>query len=312
MMGSSRHSWAVAVLAAALALTACAETKLAVHAIKSIAKPAAPPPAAKPTPKAVYKVGEPYQVDGVWYYPKEDPFYDETGIASWYGKPFHGEPTANGEIYDMNAVTAAHKTLPMPTYVNVTNLENGRSLVVRLNDRGPFLHGRLIDVSRRTAQLLGFEAKGTSRVRVRAVAGSSGGAILAKPKTSDEERKAVAAVPRVPVTSERLAPSGTAVAALRTEPASLVMAGTPPEVTVQAVRPTRLFVQAAAFSFYQNAQRLSAKLSVIGPTSVSSATVRGQQFFRVRIGPLDSLATADRTLERVIKSGFPGARIVVE
>src|SRR5690242_8159303 len=114
-----------------------------------------------------YKVGDPYQINGVWYYPAEDWNYDETGIASWYGEDFHGKYTANGEVYDLNALTAAHRTLPMPSIVQVTNLENGRSIELRVNDRGPFARGRIIDVSRRAAQLLGFEGQGTAKVRVK-------------------------------------------------------------------------------------------------------------------------------------------------
>jgi len=115
----------------------------------------------------MYRVGEPYQIKGVWYYPAVDYNYDKTGTASWYGEQFHGRYTANGEIFDLNQLTAAHTTLPMPCIVEVTNLQNGRSLQLRVNDRGPFVDGRLIDVSRRAAQLLGFETKGTTPVRVR-------------------------------------------------------------------------------------------------------------------------------------------------
>ena len=117
----------------------------------------APPPAPKPVaedhtvtvpPNAgVYKVGQPYQIDNVWYYPREQPDYDETGIASWYGPTFYGKRTANGELYDGNQLTAAHRTLPMPVNVRVTNLDNGKSLVVRVNDRGPYARGRIIDLS---------------------------------------------------------------------------------------------------------------------------------------------------------------------
>ena len=132
-----------------------------------------------PSPAGVYKVGQPYQINGTWYYPREQPDYDETGIASWYGTPFYGQHTANGEIYDANALTAAHRTLPMPVNVRVTNLENGRSLVVRVNDRGPFARGRIIDVSARAAQLLGFYGNGTAKVRVTFVSRADlpGGAI---------------------------------------------------------------------------------------------------------------------------------------
>ncbi|MBV9825226.1 MAG: septal ring lytic transglycosylase RlpA family protein [Alphaproteobacteria bacterium] len=110
---------------------------------------------------------QPYQVNGVWYYPKADYAYDETGTASWYGSQFQGRATSDGEIFDMNEVSAAHKTLPLPSVVEVTNLQNGRSLQMRVNDRGPFVDGRIIDLSRRAAQLLGYEGAGTTQVRVR-------------------------------------------------------------------------------------------------------------------------------------------------
>src|SRR5271167_4908118 len=114
-----------------------------------------------------YRVGEPYQIKGVWYHPAVDYNYDSTGTASWYGEQFDGRYTANGEIFDLNQLTAAHHTLPLPSIVQVTNLENGRSLTLRVNDRGPFARGRIIDVSRQAAQLLGFERQGTAKVHVR-------------------------------------------------------------------------------------------------------------------------------------------------
>lgn len=110
----------------------------------------------------------PYQIDGVWYYPQPHYEYEEEGLASYYGggDVFHGRPTATGEKFDMNGITAAHKTIPLPCIAKVTNLENGRELVVKVNDRGPFVSGRIIDLSRRSAQLLGFEGKGLAKVRV--------------------------------------------------------------------------------------------------------------------------------------------------
>ena len=115
------------------------------------------------------RIGRPYQIAGAWYEPKEDPNYDRTGMASWYGAAFHGRMTANGEIFDSAAISAAHPTLPLPSYVRVTNIENDRSIVVRVNDRGPFRHKRLIDVSDHTAQLLGFHHEGMTKVRVQYV-----------------------------------------------------------------------------------------------------------------------------------------------
>ncbi|WP_424981223.1 septal ring lytic transglycosylase RlpA family protein [Maritalea sp. S77] len=116
-----------------------------------------------------FQVGKPYKVAGRWYHPKDDPTYDKIGLASWYGPNFHGRLTANGEIFDQNHLSAAHPTLPLPSYVRVTNLANGRSVVVRVNDRGPFAHGREIDLSSRTADVLDFKQQGTAKVRVQYV-----------------------------------------------------------------------------------------------------------------------------------------------
>jgi rare lipoprotein A len=122
-----------------------------------------------PVPKGggVYKLGDPYLAGGKWYTPINDTSYDQVGLASWYGDFFHGRRTANGEIYDMEALTAAHPTLPMPTYATVTNLANNRTVVVRINDRGPYHDGRIIDLSHKAADLLGLYGKGTATVRVR-------------------------------------------------------------------------------------------------------------------------------------------------
>ena len=114
-------------------------------------------------------VGQPYQVAGRWYTPRVDTSYDKRGKASWYGSNFHGRLTANGEIFDQNAITAAHPTLPLPSYVRVTNLDNGRSLIVRVNDRGPFVADRVIDLSRRSADMLGYLNTGVANVRVQYV-----------------------------------------------------------------------------------------------------------------------------------------------
>ncbi len=116
-----------------------------------------------------YQVGQPYKVAGKWYTPKDDPGYDATGLASWYGPNFHGRKTANGEVFDLAGISAAHPTLPLPSYVRVTNLENNHSIIVRVNDRGPYVHGRLIDVSERAAAMLGFRNAGSARVRVKYV-----------------------------------------------------------------------------------------------------------------------------------------------
>lgn len=113
------------------------------------------------------KIGAPYEVAGRVYVPREEPGYDRRGQASWYGDDFHGRRTANGELYDMHALTAAHPTMPLPSYAYVTNLENGRTILVRVNDRGPYVDGRLIDLSRASADALSMRGRGVGSVRVR-------------------------------------------------------------------------------------------------------------------------------------------------
>ena len=154
----SSNRWGFLILTA-FVLSGCAEIQLFSHATKRLGT--------QSSDDSKYKVGNPYKIMGVWYYPAEDWDYEETGIASWYGPNFDGRDTANGEVFDMTLVSAAHRTLPLPSYVMVTNLDNGRTMEVRINDRGPYAHGRIIDLSKRAAELLGFEDQGTARVRVK-------------------------------------------------------------------------------------------------------------------------------------------------
>src|SRR5258708_27096712 len=171
------------LLVLALALAACSGTRHASNAGGS---------AGDTRGRGIYKVGNPYQIDGAWYYPAEDWNYEETGIASWYGEAFHGKDTANGESFDLNAITAAHRTLPMPTIVQVTNLDNGRSLQVRVNDRGPYARGRIIALSRRSAQLLGCEGPGTAKVRVKILVPESIQAATLAPRNGVDDKPAAA------------------------------------------------------------------------------------------------------------------------
>ncbi len=162
---------AAAVMTAALALASCASSdKFARKVDPKYGVPASPRVVelGERAPKGggVFRVGKPYVVAGRTYVPEENTSYRSEGLASWYGRDFHGRLTANGEVFDMESITAAHPTLPMPSYVRVTNLANRRSLIVRVNDRGPFHGNRVIDLSYKTAQLLGFRDNGVARVRV--------------------------------------------------------------------------------------------------------------------------------------------------
>jgi rare lipoprotein A len=316
-----------------LLVTGCAETQLVVHAAKQVINSQQDEPSARPGTSSqspgktaagvplgsggVYKVGQPYEVAGVTYYPKVEPEYNRTGIASWYGDPFHGRRTANGEIYDMNELTAAHKTLPMPVYVRVTNLENGRALVLRVNDRGPFVNGRIIDVSRRGAQLLGFSKQGTAKVRVEIVTPPRDeNRVLARSNITDEERLGVKAVPQGSVQVAELPPP----AGVATSPAPVEQTAPPegPVSPAQGVQQTavrgdpQVFIQAGAFQLYENALKLKARLNGVGATEITSVRVNGEEFFRVRIGPLASVDIADRTLDGMIDSGYKLAKIVID
>ena len=329
-MERSRSLAPVLLLVAGAALAGCAETQLGIHTIKQYEQGNN----RTATAKGYTKIGAPYQINGVWYYPQDDPNYDETGIASWYGAPFHGQSTADGEIYDQNALTAAHKTLALPTYVRVTNLDNGRSIIVRVNDRGPFVNGRIIDLSRRGAQLLGYDQIGTARVRVQAVQpGMPGvdGTMLAQASPIENDPPKVVAAPRGTVTAEALPPppgvKGQAAQPSRStssQPPSAVatyaaaQSAPPPDlnqqrVMVQPVRPTSLYVQAGAFTVWQNANRLRAQIVSVAPSAqVSSTIVKGIEYFRVRVGPLQSVDQADHTLQQLISTGHTEARIVVD
>nr|WP_254434759.1 septal ring lytic transglycosylase RlpA family protein [Magnetospirillum sp. UT-4] len=314
-----------ALMISTAVLPGCAEMNLFGHLAKE-ATSDAPPVAGSAA--ATYKVGKPYQVKGVWYYPREDFDYDETGIASWYGPTFHGKVTANGEVFDQNNVSAAHKTLPMPSVVRVTNLENGRSLVIRVNDRGPFVNGRIIDLSRRASQLLGFEGQGTAKVRVQVLPEES--RVLAgkaQPDGASRGEPQVAAAPRESVTAETLPPPGASERprpVLASAPQGAQSRGTAAaeatermlaaqEVqTVPVARSNAIFVQAGAFSRHDNAVRLQARLAGVGRPAIQQINVKGQTLYRVRFGPLTDVQEADRLLDAVISSGQQDARVVVD
>ena len=311
---------------AAFSISACSETQLLFHTAKKLSRETGDSES-----QGRYKVGKPYQISGVWYYPQVDYGYDETGIASWYGPGFHGKKTANGEIYDQNALTAAHRTLPMPSLVEVTNLQNGRSIRLTVNDRGPFAHGRIIDVSRRASQLLGFHRRGTARVRVRILPAES--RIMANQarqgKTVAEMTSPIkkdTKLPKSVVASENLAPPPGARAAevpVETQEALIPRANSAEREPVGDIRPdgqiirgqpvkTKIYVQVGAFTEFQNAHQTAARLADVGEIIVSSKIVDGREFFRVRTGAISRLKRADQVLEQIIGAGFPDARIVVD
>ncbi|MBU6319070.1 MAG: septal ring lytic transglycosylase RlpA family protein [Alphaproteobacteria bacterium] len=242
--------------------------------------------------------GPPYEVDGKWYVPAHEPDYDEVGLASWYGPTFHGKVSATGEVFDEMALTAAHPTLPIPSMVRVTNLANGRSAVLRLNDRGPFVDDRIIDLSKGAAIALDMKEKGVVQVRVQ----YEGPA----PQAGPEARLASVEAPRASEDLGREAtvarPNGqaqrTALPPLAIEPAPA------------GVAPTGgYFVQVGAFADLGNAHRRKAELAGVGPLSVSPIQRRGSEYFRVLLGPWKSRAEAEDARDR-LGPGGEGALIV--
>lgn len=284
----------------------------------------------QPVPKGGgrYKVGSPYKIAGRWYTPREEPGYNRVGIASWYGDLFHGRYTANGEIFDMDALTAAHPTLPLPSYVRVTNLQNGRSLVLRVNDRGPYAHDRIIDLSRASAHALGYGRAGTARVRVqylgpaplngddsleRRVYASQSWARHAslKPAAKSSSRTQLAqAVQRELATDPMVVGSIPKGEQERRAGLSWVTKAKARPITVPVKPAGRHFIQAASFNNKEFAQRLSESYADLGNVEVIPAQVSGKTWYRVRVGPFAERHAADEALRAVVETGMTDARIV--
>ena len=292
-----------------LAVAGCSEVKLALHVVKKFnmeTKEEKPPVrVAKPH----YKLGSPYQIDRIWYYPSYDPHYDRTGVASWYGPAFHGRPTANGERFDMNGVTAAHPTLPLPSRVRVTNLENGRQLELRVNDRGPFVDNRVIDLSRRAAQLLGFKRQGLAMVRVQYL----GLDRLPPPEPSADQPVVVAAVEPDIAFKPRWTkpPNGTVVLppAKPVRVASVSPIRAPNKETVGKTS-RGLLVEAAVLNGRDEADLLGDQVRTLGTVAVKPERRNGRVVYAVRIGPVDTDDEAAFILAELNRAGFTGSHIV--
>lgn len=273
-------------------------TPISIHASEPESAPAVRPSDVK----AFQKIGAPYQVNGKWYIPAHEPDYNEIGTASWYGRDFHGKATANGELFDMNVVSAAHPTLPIPSLVEVTNLTNGRSIVVRVNDRGPFVSDRLIDLSARGATLLGFRDQGSTQVRVRYIG------------PADPEPLVTTANLTAPSDEQKW--SRPAPTPVQTVPPTRV-AEQKPTRTVKATRVNSdevvsgHYVQAGAFSSRVNAERALNRVSDMGSAQiVETQAASGANLYRVLIGPFENQAEASALAESVSEQGVIGAHIM--
>ncbi len=276
--------------------------------------PAAPkstPQSARPVrldPKDFVKIGAPYKQNGIWYVPANEPDYNETGVASWYGAEFHGKTTSNGETYDMEAITAAHPTLPLPSIVEVTNLENGKTLKVRVNDRGPFVKGRLIDLSPRAAKQLGYYGKGSAKVRVKYVgpADPVDGPLTAQNSAPQYGLQNISY--SAPVSYSAPAPYRTApVVAAATLPPVKPAAAAKPAAPKAAAKAGR-YLQVGAFSSAANADKMASKVS--GAARVAAVEQGGATLYRVLVGPLPDEAAVALAKSEAMRLGVAQPRTV--
>lgn len=298
----------VSVLIAVLGLAACGKNQ---SAFDGTASPRWQGSGPVPYGGGVYKVGNPYDIAGRTYTPREDTSYDQTGIASWYGEQFDRRQTANGEWFDMTRLTAAHPTLPLPVYARVTNVSNNRSVVVRVNDRGPFAHDRIVDLSRAAADELGFLRQGTTQVRVQ---------YLSVASLDDDGTELVAMNEHLrngTLGTVRNASAGTGTnfaSSAATENSATLTTGSvstaSPAAATTDASGARYYIQAASFSNRANALTLQDHLRHIGNVLVDQSTVGDRTYFRVRVGPLDDPGAAERALQNVRAAGQRDARIV--
>ena len=262
----------------------------------------------KINPIPIYKIGKKYEVRGKFYFPKKDMLYSKKGIASWYGPKFHGKLTANGEIYNQNELTAAHKTLPMPSAVKVTNLENNKSLYLRINDRGPFVNDRIIDLSSKAADLLGLKMQGTGLVRVTVL---------------QEQTKEL----------EKLAKKGF-FPELRDLPKSDTPNIQKPQKTkvkVEGIKKKyikyekkinydlknlkgnyKIFIKLGSFTSLKSAKIMKNKLNYVKNIKIYNVSKNNKNLFHVKSGPYVIINKVDKILSLLVSRGMQGAKIIIE
>ena len=297
-----RSGLSALALTGAVSLAGCATTSLP-DAPKSISAGGG----------AHYKVGAPYKIAGKWYAPKVDTSYDETGLASWYGDEFNGRPTANGEIFDKRRLSAAHKTLPLPTLVEVENLANHKKIIVRVNDRGPFVGDRIIDLSHAAARELGFEHQGVAKVRVRYVGEPDVGGFAALPgdsapiKVAEEQKPHSTRIVR----REAVQPIAVAAAPARDEIADLIIsASTAAAPTTPTPNAVPLWVEVAQIDDLNKLEKMRFDIPGAGPIEVATNDVGGQTVQVLRLGPFSDEALAATSLTKAQAAGFNEAKIV--
>ena len=316
------------VLCAGAGLAACATAGPKPHYVVS----GPPSSSSEPPPNrsGLHGTMAPYQVSGRWYTPHAQPDYDQVGIASWYGAQFHYRRTANGEVFDQFSASAAHTTLPIPSIIEVTNLANNKTIRVRLNDRGPFVDGRILDLSREAAAELGYEREGVARVRVRYIGPApplpqtrlasntrspavTSGRRASEPRREDDiEDQDFPTTDRSPAyaASRRSAAAGTAD--IEDDHAAAYAA--PARVQAAAYRAGEATgpytVQVGAYSSRETADRIAARLADTGSTSIQPFQRNGATLYKVRLGDFPDVRSAASARARVAAAGLPDARVI--
>ncbi len=257
--------------------------------------------------KPIYKIGKKYKVGGKYYYPKKDLYYNKTGIASWYGPKFHGKLTANGEIYNQYALTAAHKTLPLPSAVRVTNLKNNKSIVLRINDRGPFVNDRIIDLSSKAADILDLKKEGTGLVRVQ---------ILRDKSLHLEKLAKQGSFPEINDLKETELPSITiprkvAVKIKDTKNKKIVTKKLNYNLK-NLNKEYKIFIKLASFSSKKNAEIMKRKVSYIDKVKIYKIYKMNKTLYQVKAGPFLSVEKVDQLHSLLLQKGMQGAKIIIE
>ncbi len=260
----------------------------------------------------VYKIGNPYRIRGKLYTPRVNYAYKETGISSWYGPKFHNRRTANNEIFNENAMTAAHRTLPLPSYILVTNLQNNRSVRLRVNDRGPFAKGRILDVSKKAARVLGFEKQGTTLVHVQILGKESR-------RLAEQMERGGKATLYGERRSASLAPSILPQAQAQTQaavPKINTAANTAATTSIvgQVKEGWKVYAQIGAFREQGSLTRARNKLQSLGwGLPVITKPAPDPTLTRLLLGPLQAYddAKIESLLDRLHAAGFPDAQVRV-
>ncbi len=261
-----------------------------------------------------YQLGNAYQVAGRWFTPHEQPGYDKKGQASWYGEAFHKRMTSNGEWFDMNTMTAAHATLPLPSYAKVTNLDNGKEVIVRINDRGPFVDTRILDVSKRAADELGYRQKGIAHVRVQLIGpaplndkGARHVMAMNEALQNGASFNQLASLSQTDIGSVQVASAQPTIQKPDAEVQQVAYQPPPPQ---EPAASGGYVVRVAVFHSLDNAQTAYQELSGFGPAKIVKAVGANAPLYRVQMGPFDNESDSQSALETAIAAGYEDARIV--